>query len=431
MVLVHSPKGYREMTENRLSGYLAGLPDIAARLGGRQNHWQIEEVSASDLSIVFVVEGPAGAICVKQAVVAGGPFGGRAALSLERMKFEEAALTLYGRLTPGLVPRVLHFDSQLALIIMERLHPHGLVRRGMIEGRIYPRFVEQISKFLAQSLFLTSDLGVPSDEKRERMALFLANVEPCRLTEALMFTEPYMVSESNRWTAPQLDDLAEAVRDDAELVRAVSALKFKFLTETQALLHGNLQPGSIMASDVDVKVLAPAFACYGPMGFDLGTLLGHVLLAYFSQAGHAAEDEPRLGYEAWLLDAVERIWRGFEERFLGLWRSAHAGDAYPESLFKGPDGQECLRQIQAEFMRRVFEDTLRFAGAVLICRTLGQIHVPELEEIEEPDRRAACERRAILLGRELVKDAHYVTNMTEVTAAARQLRDQAPAPEEA
>jgi hypothetical protein len=67
-LLLNGRMAYREMTESRLSGYLASLPEIAARLGSRQALWQIRQVRASELSAVFVVEGPAGDLCVKQAL---------------------------------------------------------------------------------------------------------------------------------------------------------------------------------------------------------------------------------------------------------------------------------------------------------------------------------------------------------------------------
>ena len=37
------------------------------------------------------------------------------------------------------------------------------------------------------------------------MALFCDNTELCRITEDLVFTDPWRVAEANRWTSPQLD----------------------------------------------------------------------------------------------------------------------------------------------------------------------------------------------------------------------------------
>lgn len=51
------------------------------------------------------------------------------------------------------------------------------------------------------------------------------NVEMCRLTEQVVFSDPYRVSKFNRWTSPYLDKDAEAVREDNELKLEVAELK--------------------------------------------------------------------------------------------------------------------------------------------------------------------------------------------------------------
>lgn len=422
-LLQYGAVAYRQMTANRLCGYLATLPDIAARLGSRQALWQVAAVASGDLSVIFVVEGPSGDVCIKQALPATIKLDQEVTLSLERTGIEQAALALQARFAPGMVPRVLHYDSGLALMVMERLHPHVTLRDRIVKGRTHPRLVEQITRYLARTLFSTSDLAMPAAEKKERIADFCVHAELCRVTEYVAFTEPYTHADANRWTAPQLDDLAREIRMDDGLKRAVSALKLTFMTATEALIHGGLDTGSIMVTETDTKVIDPARAIFGPIGFDLGTLLGHLLMGYFSQAGHAPADAPRTAFERWLLEAVSGIWQGFHDHFLGLWRSEHGGDAYPAPLFEGASGKESLHLAQTEYMRRVFEDTLRFAGATMIRHTLGRTHVADFASIEDADRRAACERHAIMLARELLKDARFVTDIAEVTEVARQIRD--------
>jgi 5-methylthioribose kinase len=58
-----------------------------------------------------------------------------------------------------------------------------------------------------------------------------------------------MLCDRNRWTSPQLDAEAAGIRGDAALKRAVSALKLKFLSRAEALLHGDLHTGSIMVTE--------------------------------------------------------------------------------------------------------------------------------------------------------------------------------------
>lgn len=422
-MLRYGAAAYQEMTERRLSSCLANLPEIAARLGGRPTIWQIRQISAGELASVFIAEGPSGAVCAKQALPATVELNERVRLPLARIGLEEAALALHRRFAPGSVPRVLHYDSELALVVLERLHPHVALRHGLLEDRIYPDFVEQITEFLARTLFSTSDLGMPAGEKRERLAYFCTHAELCQLTEHLAFTEPYTRADANRWTSPELDGLAREVCADEPLKRAISTLKLKFMAEPQALLHGGLDTDAVMVAEIDTKVIDPMHARFGPVGFDVGTLLGHLMIAYFAQGGLAPEQTPRAGIERWLLDAMVQLWQGFHDKFLELWGSAHGGDAYPRALFEGPSGAESLRQAQSEYMRRLFEDTLRFAGVAIIRHTLGRDHVADFERIPDVGCRARCERRAIMLARELIKDAHHVSDMHEVAAVARQIRE--------
>jgi 5-methylthioribose kinase len=422
-VLMYSDTTHRELTEHRLGSYLADLPEIVARLGSRPQLWEIHRIRASELSAIFVVEGPAGQVCVKQALACTLDLGGQWPLPLERTAFEEAALALYARLAPGLVPRVLHYDSEQSLLVLEHLHPHVTLRRGIIEATVYPRFAEQIGRFLGETLFRTSDLAMPAAEKKERIAFFCGNAEIARMAEHLAFTEAYLEAPHNRWTAPELDDLAREVRTDDALKRTVSALKQKFMAEPQALIHGNLHTGSVLVTETDTKVIDPVCSFFGPIGFDLGTLIGSLLIGFFSQRGHAPSHAPRVAYERWLAGTVEQVWRAFHDRFLGLWRTAHAGDAYPEALFAGAAGAESLRIAQTEYMRGILEDALRFAGATIIGATLGRRRAAEFEQIGDRHRRAGCERPAVLLARELITQTHYVSDIAEVMEVARYLRE--------
>jgi 5-methylthioribose kinase len=42
-----------------------------------------------------------------------------------------------------------------------------------------------------------------------------------------------------------------------------------------------------MVTRESTQVIDPEFAFYGPMGFDIGAFLGNLILAFFSQDGHA------------------------------------------------------------------------------------------------------------------------------------------------
>ena len=69
------------------------------------------------------------------------------------------------------------------------------------------------------------------------------------------------------------------------MVREIGWLKWQFMTQAEALLHGDLHTGSVMVKAAAVgaerstKVIDSEFAFYGPIGFDIGALWGNYLIA--------------------------------------------------------------------------------------------------------------------------------------------------------
>lgn len=413
---------YRILHEADLRNYLAGLSDIAAHLGGAPASWSISEVGDGNLNLVFIVKGSAGGIAVKQALPYVRLVGESWPLPLSRSYYEHLALTHHARLAPGLVPAVLHQNEALALIMMELLEPHIIMRKGLVAGTIYPRFVDDITTFMARTLFLSSDLAVPAAEKKEGIAAFAGNHALCRITEDLIFTDPYRVAEQNRWTQPWLDATAAAFRDDLDLHVAISRLKLKFLNAPEALIHGDLHTGSIMVTERETKVIDPEFAFYGPMGFDVGAVIANLLMAYLASAGHERSPGDRRAFEAWMLETVERVWTEFARKFLDLWRSEGRGDAYPSSLFEGEAGAARLEAERQQYMARLFEDTVGFAAAKIVRRILGLAHNIDFELIEDPKRRAACEARSLRLARAMMVEAGAFRSIGDVTKAAQEVR---------
>ena len=421
-----TPGGYRILADSALRDYLGRLPAIAARLGGLPEAWSVTEVGDGNLNLVFIVKGPSGGIAVKQALPYVRLVGDSWPLPLSRAHYEHLALTHQARLAPGLVPAVLHHDETLALTAMELLEPHIIMRKGLVAGTCYPRFVEDITTFMARTLFLSSDLAVPAAQKKEGIAAFAGNHALCKITEDLIFTDPYRKAEQNRWTQPYLDATAARFREDLDLHVAISRLKLKFMSSPEALIHGDLHTGSIMVTENETKVIDPEFAFYGPMGFDVGAIIANLLMAYFASDGHERELSERQAFETWVLHAIETVWTEFAGKFLALWRSEAKGDAYPAILFEGAAGAARLERERQGYLNRLFQDTVGFAAAKTIRRILGLAHNIDFELIEDLKRRAVCEARSLHLARTMMLDTPSFPTIDKVTKAARALRGWQP-----
>lgn len=410
---------YVAVDSGKLSPILGQLPEVSAKLGGKPAEWRAREVGDGNLNLVFIVEGPAGGVVVKQALPYVRLVGESWPLPLERSWFEYNALAEQARHAPRLTPKIFHFDREQAMIVMEYLSSHVIMRKGLIGGVEYPHFAADIAEFLAETLFNTSVLAGSAAEHKRRMELFARNVELCRITEDLVFTDPYREAPLNRWNRPYLDAAKRAFEQDSALKTAAQARKYQFLTAAQALIHGDLHTGSIMLNKDDTRVIDPEFAFVGPIGFDVGAVIGNLFLAYYAQEGHETSPGSRDAYREWVLDQVAAIWNGFRDRFLALWRGAKHGEAYVASLVASPQDEATMEAERARFMRKLFEDSLAFGGLKMIRRILGLAHVEDLERIADPAVRAICERKALLLGRELALGAAAFADIAEVSAAAK------------
>ena len=219
---------------------------------------------------------------------------------------------------------------------------------------VYPRLVDDITTFLARTLFFSSDLAVPAAQKKEGIAAFAGNHALCKITEDLIFTEPYSQAEQNRWTSPWLDATAAGFREDLDLHVAVSRLKLKFMARPEALIHGDLHTGSIMVTESETRVIDPEFAFYGPMGFDLGAVIGNLIMSYLASVGHERTPGERRAFETWVLETTESVWKQFAANSSRFGAIEAAGDAYPAALFAGSAGAARLEAERQAYMERLF-----------------------------------------------------------------------------
>jgi 5-methylthioribose kinase len=424
MMTIKTPDGYTAYSADTIRHYVAGNESLAARVGGGADQLKTVEVGDGNLNLVFIVEGPAGSMIIKQALPYVRLVGESWPLPLKRSFFEYHALTRQAKAstTGATVPQIYAFDEVNALIAMEYLSDHIILRKGLIAGIKYPKIARDIGLFMAETLFRTSDLHMDTGRKKHDVALFCDNAELCDITESLVFTDPYQDAELNSWTSPELDGPALALRQDRDLKVAVQIMKQKFTSNGQSLLHADLHSGSVMVTQEETRVIDPEFAFYGPMGFDTGALFANYFLAYFSQDGHSDTAGDRYAYQEWLLETVIQTWSVFEDRFRELWHTERNGILYPRSLFEDQSDAIGSEQALTHFLRDLFCDTVGFAGAKMIRRLVGLAHVEDMESIEDPARRARCEASALIMGRELLVGRERFSAMNGLCNLARAIR---------
>ncbi|WP_035057238.1 S-methyl-5-thioribose kinase [Andreprevotia chitinilytica] len=416
-----TPAGYFPLDDARLRVWLSGLPSLAAHVGGDAAHWRIDEVGDGNLNLVFLVRGTVGGVCVKQSLPYVRAVGESWPMPLERAFFEHQHNQIAGPYLAGLIPQTFHYDSTLYASVMELLSPHLILRQGLIAGRRYPHAATAVAEFVARSAVLTSPLAQPFEQVFDQTAIFSRNHALTRVTAELIFADPFEHLPRNRWTSPELDQDAADIRNDANLRAAVARLGHRFLTQKEALLHGDLHTGSVMVTEADTRVIDPEFAVYGPVGFDVGVFIANLLMAFFAQPGHASAADSRQTHAAWILAQAGAFWRHFAQRYDALWQENGGGDAWPARLFTTPAQRDAFARARRERLREIYSDALGFAGAEIIRRILGFAHNQDFEAIADPLRRADAERRSLTLARALLLTPSPFADMDAVLQHAQRL----------
>ena len=339
------------------------------------------EIGDGNLNYVFRIleEGSEKGIIIKQALPYAKVVGESWPLTLKRATIEANVLKKHGEYVPDLVPKVYRTDETLAVTVMEDLSRLKVAREGLIKGETYPRLSSDIGEYLARTLFYTSDFALHPFEKK-RLAVEFSNPELCKITEDLVFTDPFFDHDTNDFE-PELKGDVEAIWANGRLKLEAAKLKKSFLTEAEALLHGDLHTGSIFASTEETKVIDPEFAFYGPIGFDVGQFLANLIFQAITRDGSS---------RAVMLDHIQHTWNVFSSVFSELWEK-DAVDSYKDA-----------NGYKDHILQKIFVDAIGVAGCEMIRRTIGLAHVKDLDGISEPEKRIAAKKQSLKIGEELI-----------------------------
>ncbi len=366
-----------------------------------------EEIGDGNLNLVFKIRDRDGVsrVIVKQALPYVRCVGESWPLTLDRARIEAETLLIHGGFCPRHTVKVLHHDTELAVMVQEDLSDHYIWRSELVKGHYYPLAAGQLAEYLAQTLFHTSDFYQTAQQKKAEVSRF-SNPELCQITEDLFFTDPYIAHERNQFEPVLLPQVLE-LRNDAALRLAVAGLKHRFLSKAEALLHGDIHSGSVFVAEGKLKAIDAEFGFYGPIGFDVGTALGNLLLNYCGLPGLCGPRDAAAGREQRLQD-VRELWLIFADRFLALCHQQTR-----EVALAVPGYAE-------QFLQQVWTDAVGYCGSELIRRTIGLAHVADLDSISDAEMRAECQRNALGLGRALIVNAPQIEHIDALLARIRQ-----------
>ncbi len=354
---------------------------------------ECNEIGDGNLNLVFrVVDKKHGkSIIVKQSLPYVRCVGEEWPLNINRAEIENRILKIEYNLTNGLVPRVYKFDPVMYATLMEDLSDHVIMRRGLMELNQYPRFIDQITDFMVKTLLMTSDIVMNHQEKKAYLKDFI-NPELCDITEALVYTEPFYNAERNKIDDFLIEFMENNVWNDKELKLEVAKLKFDFMTNAQALLHGDLHTGSIFVKEDSTKVIDPEFAFYGPMAYDIGALIANLVMNYISTDARIENRERCDVHNEYLLNTMRDVIDLFKEKFLRLF-----DEVVTDEMAKTPGFKEW-------YLDNVIIDTAGVTGCEMIRRTVGLAHVQDLDDIPDIDKQAQAKKTNVFMAKDFIME---------------------------
>ena len=317
-------------------------------------------------------------------------------LDVDRNRIEAEVLKFYGEVASDYVPKIYHYDEVMCALTMEDISEYENLRHGLMKKKIYKSFAEDITTFMVNTLISTMDIVMNPWKKKEDVKKYI-NVELCDITEKLVFTDPYT---NHFGTNIVLDESSEFVKkeiyDDEELVFEAGKLKYKFMNNPQSLLHGDLHSGSIFVTESKTKVIDPEFAFYGPIGYDLGNVVGNLFFSYIHSDIVMSDEVEKRAYLNYLETTIADIIDKFTEKFVS---------AYDEKVID-PMAKNPL--YKKWMIASILEDAAGMAGTEIIRRTIGDSKVKEIESIGSIEDRVYMDKFLILLGKSLIKDRYKI-----------------------
>lgn len=357
------------------------------------------EIGDGNINYVFRVIGKNKSIIVKQSDIL--LRSSQRPLDTYRSKIEAEILKIQKNLSSKHIPEVYMYDENMNALSMEDISEYKNMRKELIDEKIYINFSDEISLFLANTLLPTTDLVLSRDIKKDYVKFFI-NKELCDITEDLVLTEPYYnYKNRNIISKGQEKFVEENLYKNEKLKIEVAKLRDKFMNYSQALIHGDLHTGSIFINENGIKIIDPEFAFYGPIGYDIGNVIGNLFFNFVNKIYYSNNNNFIEYIKNTIIETYDKTLSAFNKKY---------DDIIEFPLYKEKD-------FKTYYISNIFSDALGYAGTEIIRRTVGDSKVFEISSIDLDDKKIEFERSLINIGIYLIMNREKIKTGKEIIDA--------------
>jgi len=367
---------YEELDEKTVEEYIVSR-------GFVENSIKIEEFGDGNMNHIFRIECGDCNYILKQAMPHG-KIDVTVFEPMDRAVYENEYVKYYSQFMPEKLTKHFLFDQIMCLNIYEDLSDMKVLRKCLLQGELRAKVGAEIGEYLALQYYFSSCLYLDIETKKQMESSF-SNVRMRQLTEEFILVNPFENSDNNNID----DDILPLVRkiwDNKTVCSKAKYLALKFVCNKECLISGDFHPGNVFVNEKKCIFFDFDFAMWGPIAYDLGTMLGNLIISYETSDVY----NPGKEMKSKVAEMIKDMFNTFKIKM--------------RELLASWDGE-----VVDKLLLEIEKDAVGYAAATIAGRTYGYARFKEITMLEGKEERLQIISKLLMIVEEILsKDMSLV-----------------------
>lgn len=312
-------------------------------------------------------------------------------LDLDRYKLEYESMKIRHAIVPDLIPEVYDCDEENRIFITEDVSRLRISRFQLLKGVTYPRLADDIARYMAATLFYTSEYYLSGDDFRNLSVHFM-NTTMRRIMEVAMFLTKVVEEDTvGRPLDPDFITFSKRVCADPAVILARQKLRHLYMTKGEALIHSDLHTSNIFAGPDETKIIDMEYTFCGPFSYDLGYFTANFVAQYAAACFRPFHsEEERQAYKSYCLSVIRDTYLKFCDYFIEYWKE----DA--KAVYQNIPG------LHEDFRITTLREFIGFAATAQLGRICNVIPYADYDDIEDYVQRHNAKCLSIIMNKHML-----------------------------
>ena len=350
----------------------------------------VEEDGDGFINFVFRVSDGEHNLIVKQSRL-NSRFEGDFVLDIDRYKFEYQSMKIRHAIVPDLIPDVYDCDEENRIFITEDVSYLRISRFQLLKGVTFPHLADDIARYMAATLFYTSEYYLPTKDFRD-LSIHFMNPTMREIMEVGMFLTKVVEEDTvGRPLDPDFIRFSKLVCADPDVLLSRQKLRHLYMSKGEALIHSDLHTSNIFAGETETKVIDMEYTICAPFSYDLGYFLANFIAQYACACFRPFPcEDARRSFKEYCLSVIRDTYLHFCRYFITYWKE----DA--KELYQNIPG------LQEDFCLTTLQEFIGFAASAQLGRICNMIPYADYDEIEDSVARHNAKCLSIIMDKQML-----------------------------